>query len=511
MRSVAAACLDVFMASAQSSPQRPRTTLALFGFLFSLYLLTSSGRVRTLDEVLPDLETESLVTRGTLSVPQAVASGIFYGEIDRYGQPQAPYGAGQAIATVPCFALARLMVAVLPGIPAQARDVAADAVVVAGSAAYAALAVSLFYVLLCSIGLDSVTAVLAAMVLALATPVFAYSSWFFSEPLAAALLLAAAVALFPPDSVEDVSVRRAVLAGVALGFAVWVRPTHALAIPPFALAAAVRGRGRGMRSAAIVALVAGIFAAGYLLRNQSLFGRFLEFGYPEAAEGGRRLNTFETPLLTGLYGLLLSPGKSLFLFAPPLLLAVPGLWPLARRSHALAVLAAVTPAIYLLFFARYTQWEGGYCFGPRYLLPVIPLLALGLAPAFASGNRALLFLLAVLAVAGFLVQAIGMSTSFLEDQATGAYYDAHWNYRMTYAPLLSQTQLLLHYLRQGAQAPMGRGFDRWFVFLPKAGVASATIWFGIAFQSAGVLFFGRKLWKANAPGALAGNPRPGLK
>ena len=94
----------------------------------------------------------------------------------------------------------------------------------------------------------------------------------------------------------------------------------------------------------------------------------------------------------------------------------------------------------------------------------------------------------VLLFAGLFVQLTGMATSFLEDQATGRYYDRAWNLRMSYAPLLSQTQLWLHYATSSAAAPIGQGFDRWFVFLGKAEVSRATILSGILFEASGLMF-----------------------
>ena len=64
-----------------------------------------------------------------------------------------------------------------------------------------------------------------------------------------------------------------------------------------------------------------------------------EFGYPAAAEGTKRLNTFDTPLLTGLYGFLLSPGKSVFNFCASIL-ALAGLrwlWKLERCAASVAM------------------------------------------------------------------------------------------------------------------------------------------------------------------------------
>ena len=473
-----------------------RIFLLLFLFLNFLYLVTSSGRVHTTDEVIVDMEAESLATRASTAVPQAVSMNLFYGKFDREGNPQAPYGAAQAALVVPWYVLGRVARNIVPGIPASARDIALDAVVTSSSGTFAALAVAFVFLILSRIGIPAAAAAGTALIVGLGTPVFAYSSWFFSEPLTAAILLAAAFALFTGQRAAPISLERACIGGVLLGAALWVRPTHVIAVPVFLLAILVRDRSRGIAAACLLAALAGAFAAAYLARNEVLFGNFLDFGYPTAAEGGKRLNTFETPFATGLYGFLLSPGKSIFLFAPPVLLGLPGVFRLARRERGLAVLGAVAPLVYLLFYSCYTQWEGGYSFGPRYLVPVIPFASLGLGPLLADGSRTIRRLAFGLAFAGFLVQAVGMSTSFLQDQTHGQYYDEQWNYRMSYSPLVSQTERLVHYITTEQPAPIGLGFDRWFVFLAKAGVARATISTVLFFEFAGSLLAGGLLFRA---------------
>jgi hypothetical protein len=83
---------------------------------------------------------------------------------------------------------------------------------------------------------------------------------------------------------------------------------------------------------------------------------------------------FTTPLLTGLYGLLLSPGAGLLIFVPIVLLAPFGARALYRRWPALAVLIISLILIRLLFYARWGDWAGGTTWGPRYLVPVLPML-----------------------------------------------------------------------------------------------------------------------------------------
>jgi hypothetical protein len=477
------------------SPQELRTrgrcaglAVACLALLNFVYFLFSSGRVRTMDEVSAAFQAESLASHGTTAIPQAVDLKLFYGTFDRFGRPQSPYPPGQAVALLPWCAAGQFAANHLPGVASDARDIVSDFFLTGESAFFSALTVALALLIFLRLGIAPKTSLMAAGMLALATPIAAYSGWLFSEPLATALLLAAAAVLFARPQWLAISVAQAFAAGALLGAAVWVRPTHIIAVPVFLAALFVREREKGWRAAAALAAAAGGGVVLLLWRNAYLYGQPFEFGYPAAAEGGKALNTFQTPLATGLVGFLFSPGKSIFLYSPPILLALIGLPRLWRRDRGLAFVAGAAPIVYLLFFATYTQWEGGYCYGPRYLVPALTLLGLGIGPALAqvqSGHEAASrnvrrFAIAVFAV-GFLVQAVGMTTSFLEADVAGAYYNAYYNYRMGFSPIAMHLHLLAHYMTAEA-APIGRGFDKWWVFLSKAGVST-----GILLLLAGVL------------------------
>jgi hypothetical protein len=73
------------------------------------------------------------------------------------------------------------------------------------------------------------------------------------------------------------------------------------------------------------------------------------------------------------------------------------------------------------------------------------------------------------------VNVIGLATSPLEDMAGGRYYDEQFKYRLDYNPLQGQLGLLLKYVSDPAPAPIGQGFDRWFVFLHKGGVSTGWL------------------------------------
>ena len=454
--------------------------LWLFATFQFFYMLTSTGRVRTPDEYNTLYTTESLVLHGTTAVPQAVALHNFYGRLDVHGQPRAAYPPGQAIACVPWYAIGQYVLARLPGVPHDPPYHDDTDLVVAftsclSSATFAALSVTFFFLLLTGIGVPLRVALMATAMLGLATPIFAYSAWLFSEPLSAAIFTGVAWLLFVRKRGNPVSLQTAAIAGLILGLSALVRPTNVLVIAAFGLAMLARDGKSALRTAFLLCATAALGVAILMAHNALLFGSPFAFGYPAAAEGAKRLNSFDTPILKGLYGFLFSPGKSIFIFAPPVILAIAGLASLWRRDRGLATLAILLSVAELFFFGKYSQWEGGYCVGPRYLVPALILLCLGLGPILAEGGSRIKVLAIILLVIGTLVQVISIATSFMEDQAPrGHYYDANWTYLLNYS-LAGQVHLFFKYLGSPEPARLGLGWDRWFVFLAKGGILRATL------------------------------------
>jgi len=86
--------------------------------------------------------------------------------------------------------------------------------------------------------------------------------------------------------------------------------------------------------------------------------------------------SFTTPLPTGFYGLVLSPGKGLFAYNPFLLLAIPGAVALWRRDRAATALLVGLMLDRALLYARWSDWAGGVSWGPRFLMPAVGPFAL---------------------------------------------------------------------------------------------------------------------------------------
>jgi hypothetical protein len=169
---------------------------------------------------------------------------------------------------------------------------------------------------------------------------------------------------------------RAFLAGLALGFGTVARQTTAIAL------AGIVSRRTFFRSVAGF----GIGIIPLLVYNALAFANPFEQGYGS--------KPFDTPVPMGLYGLLLSPSRGLFVYAPYLVFAVAALVLAWRRPGEVAArlrgfgLAALGT---LVLYATYTEWWGGRVFGPRFLDDLAPVLFGALAWGIGRGllDRAL--------------------------------------------------------------------------------------------------------------------------
>src|SRR5262249_34423061 len=106
-----------------------------------------------------------------------------------------------------------------------------------------------------------------------------------------------------------------------------------------------------------------------------------------------------------LFGLFLSPGKSVILFSPPVLLGALGAQRLFHRAPGLAMATWVASIIHVAVVTQLVFFGGEWCWGPRYLLVLIPMWAL----AFPFAVRARRQLVTALVALGLFVQLAGIS------------------------------------------------------------------------------------------------------
>jgi hypothetical protein len=221
---------------------------------------------------------------------------------------------------------------------------------------------------------------LAALLIGLATPVFAYSQAFYGHIPAAACLVGALALLILRDS-EALSSRRLAAVGGLLALAVVIELPVAVAALPIAMWALVISGRR-----AIVFGLAGAIPPLVVLAVYDLvsFGTLTPVGYQHSAlwqdQHSVGFMSMTYPRWDSVTGLLWSEFRGLLVYAPVLLLAIPGVVLMARSKNMRApvVVIASSAGLFFLMIAASHMWWGGFSVGPRYLLPVVPFAAIPL-------------------------------------------------------------------------------------------------------------------------------------
>lgn len=199
--------------------------------------------------------------------------------------------------------------------------------------------------------------------------------------------------------------------GAALGAAVLCRPDSAVVAVAVGLYVVIA------RRRAAPAFVSGALPllVGFVIYNLHYFGTLLAVSQARAGElvaleKTGVANLWQTPLATGLMGILLSPSRGLFVFSPFLLFA---LWGAAsswkdRRWSELRPLSIAVVIIWCIN-ARHFDWWSGWSFGYRHIVDTSLLLCILIAPIIEHvvRKRLLLGVFAMLLTFSIGVQFLG--------------------------------------------------------------------------------------------------------
>jgi hypothetical protein len=400
-----------------------RCLVGLFASATIVYGVLSFGGIRFPDSEIVYLTAESLATTGTFAVQHDLAAWPDFGlATGRDGRRYSVFGPGEAVSAVPFVWLGmalnetkwyeRASDWVRLSVYADARSEtdrvqgrrppnlaphAIRSVVSLHNVLVGALGVVVFFLLLRLLTQSDAAALWVSLLFAFGTLWMPYTGTFFSEPLATLLVLASLyflvwndVALHTGD-VTPCCRCNALTSGLFLGIAV---ATHLTAIlfAPFFFAYAIypffrKSRFGGTTLSAAIAWLVGLGLLLALLGyyNYTRFGNPLETGrwVDPALAKACIYGTFTAPW-QGLYELPFGVGKGLLLFCPAVLLGVL-LCKSGFRQYRFLTLMIFAAALFRIgFIASRSDWHGGFCLGPRYLVMIVPLLLVPLGPCVAD-------------------------------------------------------------------------------------------------------------------------------
>ena len=209
-------------------------------------------------------------------------------------------------------------------------------------------------------------------------PVAAYAFHIYTEvPSALALALSLRLLLS-----EGSTPTTAVLGALAASCLPWLHVKMIPAAAALGIVGVVRLRGSSRTAFVVTALAMGAAFAAYYA---AIFGQ----ASPLAIYGGVPQDATGSPL-RALAGVLLDGSFGLLPHAPVFLVAVAGLVCLARRPSPSAWPYGLVGAAVLAPVLSWRMWWGGQCPPARFLVPLVPLLALAVARAAAGPVRGLL-------------------------------------------------------------------------------------------------------------------------
>ncbi len=421
------------MRPARSGPVAPVAAIALLlGLAFSaLYAGTSRGVFVFGDDILMYQVTAAIWERGEVAVTsQASPTDIANAALGRDGRRFAKYGIGPSLAALPFFGASHRLFdrLELPETADSFGNLRTGPTIFGTGLANAAIGgatVAVTFLLAVELGYPLLAALLTAFCLGSATLLAHYSSTFLSEPLSALCLAVAVLGLLKATSKGKGSMKGVVpgrwwlaTSGFFAGLAVATKVAHVVVVLPLFFWAAVLGWRRArQRGLAVHTLYWSFFFLVWLAAiaayNWNRFGSVFETGY------GSEAGNFTTPLAVGLSGLLASPAKGVLWYCPVLWLSLLGARAFWRRDRACVLTVLAASAGWLLLISRYYQWYGGGCWGPRFLVPLLPLWILPAAEVLMRWRRGRGWQAAVvLGVAASLV--VSMTALLVPFNRTGA-------------------------------------------------------------------------------------------
>ncbi|MBI3932241.1 MAG: hypothetical protein HY317_02400 [Acidobacteria bacterium] len=362
------------VALALSSTRRPAARLAFFPLVLGTYLVVAA---RVQAQVGPEgdephylMVTESLLRDGDLALEEDYAQGRYrafhpgdlaphYRVRGRDGEIYSLHAVGLSLLVLPAYALA---------------GYAGASFFMAFLAALAAREIRGLVRAACGAGPPAEA---VGWVVAFAPPLLHYAGLVFTE-VPAALVVAWALR----RGLEPARGLGGTLAlGAAVAFLPWLNVRYAPVAVLLLLHAAWHRRDRrGVLLLLWPAVSSAVALAAY---HHALYG-FLD---PRRVYGRRpELSLAGAP--EGLQGLLLDQEFGLLVHAPVFALAVPGLVALWRCRPRTVAVGVVLVASVLLVTSSWPMWRGGWNPPGRFLLPIVPVLALGVARRIEGGMTA---------------------------------------------------------------------------------------------------------------------------
>ena len=328
-----------------------------------------------------------------------------------------------------------------PGLPPNARDVGLHlGNLVGGAIPFAAFLAMLWWRLMQRGDWRARSTVPLALLAGFGSVLFNYGNAYFGHMLAATCFLGAWVLLM------DVQ-RHFVLAGCLISCAVLAEyPTGMMAVLLTLWVLLVHGRKPVLHF--IGGALPGALSLG--VYNFLVTGNPLKLSYSQVTSQWEPMKTnygMRLPDPVAVWELMFGQFRGMLFYAPALLVLLP-LWltggDVKRRRFGVGIFVA-----YWLLMSAYFKWDGGWCTGPRHLVPVIALAFYEGAIALQARPRTL-WMVYLLSGVGLIINLAAASTDpIVAENHLQPFFSDFW-------PRMARGELTTHNLAVELGLPNGR-------------------------------------------------------
>jgi hypothetical protein len=349
--------------------------LVLASALYVVYLLTYSGVIRTGDELWLMDASGNVAVKGEFTLSRSLYAAYTNSQIP-------PFEPMQSITAAPLFWLAY-----------QFQSIGNFQSLFLFNPLVTTLIAVVLFLYARLLGYGEKVALIAAALFGITTIAWPYTQTFFREPLTSLTLILAAFGLEKARrAISQHGLRRGggwLLFGLAATILAVLTKEAALILLPVLILMVIPGEVLSNRRSQVIfliALVTGfvlLIAVSLIAQNSSseFYRRFRVLDKVIGVLNEIATGWDKTPVY--MLAMLISPGKGLIWFCPVLVLglASPALLPKDRWREGWMWLFAVL--WFALIYARYKGdiWFGGLAWGPRFLVPLVPLLMIPALPA----------------------------------------------------------------------------------------------------------------------------------
>ena len=392
-------------------------------FVFSSYMLTASiPQLHLTDQSAVRYEvTVSIAEKHDL----AISNG--YGVRGKDGRYYGYYGLGWSVLAVPFYVLGKFIVG------------GSEPLVYLMQLLAGAATVAVVFLFCVSLGYSNRSSLITSIFYGFGSMAWPLAKQPFEHVVETLFVLLSVYFLYLFAQREKIT--RLILSAVLLGIALNIRITSLLVVPAlFLIAGAASLKERSLMDSTnklikqMVVFVAVLlpFVLIILWYNNYRFGSIYETGFQLiAAKTG--IDFFSgTPLLTGLHGFLLSPGKGIFYYSPVALLFFPAILPFYKKHSGIALGFLAIISSYLLFLSKNIYWHGDWSWGPRYLLAILPFLIIPVVELFETDKERKKSSLRIAIIYGIFILGIVLQVAAVSVDCCKYFFDLQMEKNMQF-------------------------------------------------------------------------------